>query len=333
MREAYGLHSIIFLCPYFGKINREQHRLWLQSCGANPDIRFLIITDDAEALRMAMPENVRGIFMTWQDCVSLVMGCFDFDVVLSDPYKLCDYRPAFGHIFSAYVEGYDFWGHMDSSDTVLGDLRKFLSEDILSSYDKVHSFGHLTLYRNTEENNMRYLVPSAYGTTARTIFLRPELMGFDDMNLPWSINTVYRENGFSLLERIDNLVADLFPSRWAFEIVEDCGKKVPRIFEWDRGKLYDVTVNGCSLQKREIGYVHFQKRKMDIRIPAGTEHFYMIPNSFIPARASLTSAAVEEWSRDRLYLDPLKGRIKRIMNYAKKPDVFLRKLKQILKLR
>lgn len=326
------MNSIILLCPYFGNIRQEMYSLWLQTCAANSDIHFLVITDDKDALRIPVPENVQSIYMSWTDCIARVKNCFDFEVELSDPYKLCDFKPAYGHIFSEYIEGYDFWGHLDSSDTILGDLRKFLNEEILSSYDKVHSFGHLTLYRNTSENNMRYLIPPSCGLTIRTLFSRPEVTGFDEMDHPWSINTIYKENGFPVLERIANLSADLFPSRWPFRIVEDCGKEIPRVFEWDRGRLYDVTAKGGRLQKREVGYIHFQKRKMNVEIPDGTDHFYMIPNCFIPAGEPLTPAKVQKWSRDRLYLEPLKGRIKRIINYAKRPDVFIRKLRQTLKL-
>lgn len=324
------MQSIVLFCLYFGKINMLIHRIWLQSCSANPSIDFLLISDNAEALNLSMPENVRGVYMTWDDCVKRVKSRFDFEIALDNPYKLCDFKPAYGDIFRDYIEGYDFWGHLDSTDTVLGDLRKFLTEDILSAYDKVHSFGHLTLYRNTPENNRRYLIEPSCGTTIRDLFVRPEVTGFDEMDHPWSINTIYKENGFSLIERIDSLSADLFPSRWPFEIWEDQGEKVPRIFEWDHGKLFDVSVRNAKIQRREFGYIHFQKRKMSVEVTAGEEHFYIIPNRFIPASGSLTCEQIEEWSKDRLYLDPLKGRVKRIINYARKPDVFFRKLREKL---
>lgn len=60
------------------------------------------------------------------------------------------------------------------------------------------------------------------------------------------------------------------------------------------------------------------------------DHFYMIPNRFIPADQSLTCEMIEEWLKDRMYLDSMKGRIKRIVNYAKQPDVFVRKVQEKL---
>ncbi len=323
-------HSIVFLCPYFGKINQSLHSLWLRGCAVSQDIRFILLTNDRDALHMSMPQNVEGIFMKWEECVALVKSKFDFEIALNDPYKLCDIKPAYGYVFSEYVEGYDFWGHLDNSDTLLGDLRKFIPDEVLSAYDKIHSFGHLTLYRNTPEKNMRFRIPPSCGTTIQELFSRPEVTGFDEMNHPWSINTIYQENGFSLLERIPDLVADLFPSKWSFQIVEDGGEKISRVFEWDQGKLFDVTVRNGVLQKREIGYIHFQKRRMTNEMPTDADHFYVIPNRFITMNEPLTCEQVIEWSKDRLYLDPLKGRVKRILNYAKQPEVFTRKLKEKL---
>lgn len=323
-------HSIVLICPYFGVINKSIHSLWLQGCAANPEITFLLLTDDEEALKMPMPENVKGIFVSWADCVALVKSKFDFEIVLNNPYKLCDYRPAFGYIFADYIANFDFWGHTDSGDTLYGSLKKYLADNLLNQYDKIHIFGHMTLYKNTEEANMRFAIPAQSGLTIQDIFTVDETVCFDDMYQKASINRIYQEGGFPILERVPDLVADVFPSKWAFQIAEDKGEKIPRVFEWNHGKLFDVTVQKGELHKREIGYVHFQKRKMTNEVPAGTDHFYMIPNRFVSADQPLTCELVEEWSKDRLYLDPMKGRIKRIMNYAKQPDVFVRKLKEKL---
>lgn len=322
--------GITLICPYFGTIDQNHHLLWLKGCEANPNFRFLLITNDESALAMEMPENVRGIYMTWEDCKALIQSRFDYEIKLDSAYKLCDYRPAYGEIFSDFLSNADFWGHTDSGDTLYGDLGKFLTDDLLEQFDKIHMFGHLTLYRNTAENNRRYTAETSTGTSAREVFTTSENLCFDDMYQKASINRIYSENGFSLLARVTDLVADLFPSRYAFQIVEDQGAKIPRVFEWDHGRLFDVTVQNHQMKKREIGYVHFQKRKMVNEVPTGTDHFYMIPNRFIPADQPLTCGKIEEWSKDRLYLDPMKGRIKRIVNYAKQPDVFVRKVREKL---
>lgn len=318
--------SIIFLCPYFGSIDLGIYTVWLQGCGANPSIKYLLITDDRNAFNVKTPENVECILMEWDDCISLIKNKIDFDVVINNPYKLCDFRPAFGHIFEEYIEGYDFWGYTDSGDTLYGDLRDFLSDDILRKYDKIHMFGHLSLYKNTERINKCYLIPANSGLTIQDIFSVSETVCFDDMYQKASINRLLLENGFSLLERVPDLVADVLPSKWSFRLWEDKGERKKRIFEWDRGKLYDVVAIEGKIQKREVGYLHLQKRKMINELSAGTNHFYIIPNRFIKAEQPITCEMIEKWSADRIYLDPLKRRIVRIVGYAKNRDVFIRKL-------
>lgn len=162
--------SIIFICPYFGSIDLGIHTVWLQGCAANPSIKYLLITDDRNAFSVTTPENVECIFMEWDECIRLIKNKIDFDVEINNPYKLCDFRPAFGHIFEEYIEGYDFWGYTDSGDTLYGDLRGFLHDDMLRNYDKIHMFGHLSLYKNIEKINKCYLIPAKSGLKIQDIF-------------------------------------------------------------------------------------------------------------------------------------------------------------------
>lgn len=324
-------NNIVFLCPYFGTIEKDQFKLWLKSCAKNDTIDFLLITNDEAALTFDLPNNVKPIKMTWDECVELLQKNYDFDLTVTYTYKLCDFRPAFGEIFADYIKDYDFWGHTDSGDTILGDLRAFLTDDILDNYDKVHIYGHLTLFRNAPENNARYRIPADSGLTIKEIFTAEENMCFDDMYQKASINRIYEENGFSLQKEVKDLVADILPYDWSFKLAQDNDKSIPRVFEWNDGKLYEHIVYDEEVKKREIGYVHFQKRKIRNSTKEGTNHFYFIPNEFVDAEHELTADEIKEFSKDRLYLDPLKGRIKRVMWYAKHPKSFKRKLNEKLK--
>lgn len=93
--------------------------------------------------------------MSFNDFRVLVQSKFDFPVSLERPYKICDFKPAFGLICSEYIQGYDFWGHCDF-DMIFGDIRKYITDDLLNSYDKILPLGHLSIYRNNEENNSRF---------------------------------------------------------------------------------------------------------------------------------------------------------------------------------
>ena len=93
-------------------------------------------------------------------------------VSLELPYKVCDYKPAFGLIFEDYLRGVDFWGHCDV-DVVWGSIRKFLATDeILSRYDVVSPrrrriAGACTLYRNTDEVNRLFLADRKFELVIR----------------------------------------------------------------------------------------------------------------------------------------------------------------------
>ena len=40
------MKTILFICPYFGKLPIAHMKLWLLSCEKNPTINWLILTDD-----------------------------------------------------------------------------------------------------------------------------------------------------------------------------------------------------------------------------------------------------------------------------------------------
>lgn len=321
------MNRIVFICPYFGTIPKGEYKLWLKSCEKNETIDFILITNDEEALSFDFPTNVKPIKMSWEECRQLIHKSMDFELAIVYAYKLCDFRPAYGEIFNEYIKGYDFWGHTDSGDTILGNLRKFLTEDILNTYDKIHIYGHMSLFRNTPENNARYKIRQTNGLTVEEIFSAEENMCFDDMYQKASINRIFKENGFAILEEVPGLVADVLPHDWNFRLAQDNGKHIPRVFEWREGELFELTVIGGTVKKREIGYVHFQKRNVVNKVADDSSRFYLVPNEFIDADHELTAEEITEYSKGRLYLAPLKNRVKRLNWYINHPKAFMRKVK------
>ena len=79
---------------------------------------------------------------------------YSFEISLNSPYKLCDFRPAYGDIFQEELQDYDFWGYCDT-DLIFGDICKYLTTNILKEYDKIFEYGHLTIFKNN--NRMRNL--------------------------------------------------------------------------------------------------------------------------------------------------------------------------------
>ena len=79
------------------------------------------------------------------------------DVSLAYPFKVCDFRPAFGVILLDYLNGFDYWGWGDS-DVFYGDVRSALDAVRFDRYDIVSvrsefTAGELTFMRNTEGVN------------------------------------------------------------------------------------------------------------------------------------------------------------------------------------
>lgn len=330
--DAKTRKQIAILCPYFGKMSIDHMRIWFMCCEYNPEIDFILLADDIRIDHLKHSENVRFVYMTWDSCKERIQKHYDFRIPLQYKYKICDLRPAFGEMFHDYVEEYEFWGHMDVSDTIIGNLRMFITDDILRDYDKIHIYGHLTLYKNTPEVNDGYRIPLQSGKSYRDVFVAEETVCFDDMYNEISINQIFRENGYSKIDEIENLVADVLPKYYSFWLYQDKGVKTPRVFEWNQGRLFEIVLKNERVRYREIGYVHFQKRKITYYLNETENHFYMIPNKIVSADSvTISPKWLKEVSEDRLYWEPTISRINRIINYSKNPKVFFRKLLSTIK--
>ena len=104
------MKSIAFIVPYFGRFPIN-YQLWLESCRRNPSIDFLIFTDDCT--KYEYPKNVKLFHMDFKDIKQKIQKLYNFSLRLENPYKLCDFRPAYGEIFEEFLKGYDYWGHCD----------------------------------------------------------------------------------------------------------------------------------------------------------------------------------------------------------------------------
>lgn len=119
----------------------------------NPTVDWLLFTDDRT--KFNYPPNVKVTYCTFEDIKNKAQACFDFPIVLNRPYKLCDYKAAYGDIFKNELTGYDYWGMCDL-DLVWGNIREFLTDEILEKYDRIGNQGHSTLFKNNPDVNLRY---------------------------------------------------------------------------------------------------------------------------------------------------------------------------------
>ena len=118
---------VAVILPYFGKFP-NYFTLYLYSCSFNPKIDFLIFTDIL--YEDQYPDNVKFITLSFKELQETAQYKLGFRIELSNPYKLCDLRPAYGVVFADYIKGYDYWGYGDI-DVIYGDLQMNLFAKIV----------------------------------------------------------------------------------------------------------------------------------------------------------------------------------------------------------
>lgn len=170
------MKKICMVVPYFGKLP-QSFNFFLLSCAYNPDVDWLLLTDDDRPL--PYPENVHCVVMSFDALRARFQTKFSFPLSLERPYKLRDYRPAYGFLLEEELRGYDFWGCCDV-DMMFGDIGVFITEDMLSRYDQIGRMGHFSLYRNTPEINLLFTAAAGEEEPYRRIFTTEENCMFDE---------------------------------------------------------------------------------------------------------------------------------------------------------
>lgn len=247
------MKKIVLIVPYFGDFP-NYFDLFLKSCSYNEQIDWLLFTDNTIE---QTPSNVKVIPMTFERLKEMIALKLNTQARLPSPYKLCDYKPAYGKIFSNYISEYDFWGHCDV-DLLFGDLSHYITEDILNQHDKIFMDGHLMLYRNNEKVNHSFDLKGTKDTSFRYCIQMPEVMYFDE----WGINLLYEKYG---LRQYNNpQYADILPQSLYFRNVlfHDDRHYKNQFFMWSDGHIYKCWEENGEQKKREYSYIHLQKRSL-----------------------------------------------------------------------
>ncbi|MBR7071432.1 MAG: hypothetical protein IKI29_04645 [Clostridia bacterium] len=181
--------------------------LFLRTLSYNKGYDLILVTDiDVEA-NYDCPVNLKVVPMKFSELQERVKQLFGEKSVLPVPYKINDYRPMFGVLFAELLAGYDYWGHCDC-DVLLGDLDDFLSPVLEKDFDKIFAVGHMTLVKNTPENNQRYS-RSVRGEDPWYLEMiqTSKSMNFDEDYHEKNIHTIFKETG-----------ADIFAEDFAMNV-------------------------------------------------------------------------------------------------------------------
>ena len=303
------MKKVCFIVPYFGTFPNT-FEYWLQCCRNNKEFNWIIFTDDKT--KYDYPENVRVMYSTLNNIKKVIEAKIGFDISLVRPYKLCDVRPLYGYIFSDYLNQFDYWGYCDL-DILFGDLKVFLNDEIFEKYQKISFLGHMSLLKNCEEINQCFMK-----CDYRAILKNPRNRVFDEIRFSPNINELLKNSGYNIL-KLDN-IADIAEEPYNFELYgigsgNRCVKiaNIPTVFRYKNNKLFKLTIEGKKIDVKEIMYVHFQKR--NINVGNLKSDFLLVPNEIIDDY-DVTIEDIMRFSKRKLSYF-IKHRCKRIRNVIK----------------
>lgn len=285
------MKRIILIIPYFGNLDATGYfTLFLDSCSSNDTIDFLLLTDDATPYEY--PRNIRVELTTLQALKERFQRNYNFPISLEHPYKLCDYKLAYGELLAKEITGYDAWGFCDI-DMVFGDIRAFVTDERLAQFGRVYTRGHLGIFRADVPADF-YRAQLDDRPSFQEVLSSETSFSFDE----W-INRDPRWDALKLIgwnvdQTIDNL--DIEPPTWRVpgefrgalstrdpQMNQREARITKTILYAEKGKLYRIgLLDGTTVLREEIIYAHFQKRRMVRKNNVCAAPYLAAPNYFSP---------------------------------------------------
>lgn len=273
------MKKIKIIILYFGKLP-NYFTLWEQSAFENNKFEFLFFSDSYGTERSK--KNINYIKTSFVQIKQRFHNILGEKIVLDSPYKLNDYRPTFGKIFSDEIGDADFWGYADI-DVILGKLSHFLTDVDFNKYDKIGDRGHLQFFANTQKMNTLYLKNNKYGLDFQYTSIHQGAYHFDEM---WGINGVAKTHEISTKE-IAN-IADISVKKFLFD------DDIDTSYYYKKGIL--LKQNKQNMIK-EVSYIHLQKRPMILLNNNITDSssYRILPAYFLDLSTSLPIDAPKDW--------------------------------------
>lgn len=245
--------KISLIIPYFGEFP-SYFDFFLKSCEANGGIDFLIFTDQRAPMPYSRNVTFQPLsFDEFKKMARTKLTLSTHALGALTPYKLCDYKPAYGVLFEDYLSETDFWGFCDV-DLIFGRIFNLLSIEQVRQSERILSQGHFTLYKNCERMNYMFDTPMKGGISFRKAIEIREPCFFDEIFMP----AICKER--NVIQYGENFFADILPQYDDFVIAPLCAvkNKINQTFFWQDGNLFREHAGG----KDELMYIHLQKRTL-----------------------------------------------------------------------
>lgn len=266
------MRKCLIVCWY--GILPNYFEIWEKSCSYNEDYDFLVVTDQEFK---PFSKNIILKKISLSELNKLINKKLNINVKLEKPYKLCDFRPAYGKIFEDFLGNYEFWGHCDI-DQIFGKISDFITDNILNNSEKINKNGHFCLYKNCEKVNELYKKSGSI-FSYKEVFSNKENYAFDEKT---GINLIAEKN--EIKTKYIEKYADI-DIRFKRYKTNKGRNYVNQAFIWDKGKIFRVYNN--NLDKEEFMYLHFQKKRPNIKVQnkkyskliIGSNYFKEVENS------------------------------------------------------
>ena len=141
------MSTLAVIVQYYGKL-KPSFALWSESARRTGDVDFFVFCDDKEPENPA--DNIKWVNFTLKDFNELAVRKLGVQFKITNPYKLCDFKPMYGRIFEDHIKGYDYWAYGDL-DVVYGKIREYLEKIDYRKYSKINQAGHFCIMKNVPQ--------------------------------------------------------------------------------------------------------------------------------------------------------------------------------------
>ena len=262
--------------------------VWVKTARHNSDFDFLFVTDleyDISPL-----DNIKIIKIGLEELREMIGEKMGFPVSIEIPYRLCDFRPAFGLIFDVELKGYDYFGYCDI-DLAFGDLSRCVTKEVLAQNEKLYHLDHFMIFKNNEKMRTLFMRGGAiwdyktvFQSRANTAFAFGEYLG---------MFLIARANGIN--NYFSNDYADISVKYSKVMSVSNHCNYDRQLFYWEDGKVLRAYIANDEVKQDEFMYIHWSKKNpvsmienMDL-----CNSFYIFPDKIV-AKSSIGIPSVEE---------------------------------------
>jgi hypothetical protein len=309
----------VVILPYYGTLP-AYFKIWISSCKRNPTVDFILVTD--LQIPDELPSNVKVHFKSKRQLTAELGSLIGVEVNLQNPYKLCDFKPSYGHLFESLIKDYDYWGYGDL-DVIYGDLDTLVvknlgAHDVISFREKWMS-GSLAILKNKPTVSKLYLLSKHL----EKVFKTPECLSFDEVSNDWNLmaNGVDPcSDGWSL----DHFTGIVLRQTELGRISSHFEKKIKEsIPKGDWIKVSDHGITDCSL-KEYVLYHYITEKKTKV---FGFPSWQTIPGRYHIDESGFYTEDQFSNSRARIRIQRKCRAVPKVVNY------YVRRLGHKLKIR